>query len=60
MIWNVGGEDNKGEGSNFDGKAVVNGKVRGETSDVQAGGSLYAQGAVAIGSIGNTITGCSI
>jgi hypothetical protein len=60
VIWNVGGALNLGAGTNFAGTAFVNGSVSGATSDVQAGGRLYAQGAVAIGSIGNTITGCSI
>ncbi len=55
VIWNVGGALNLGAGTNFAGTAFVNGSVSGATSDVQAGGHLYAQGAVAIGSIG---TGC--
>jgi len=52
VIWNVGGALNLGAGTQFAGTAFVNGSVSGATSDVQAGGHLYAQGAVAIGSVG--------
>jgi hypothetical protein len=52
VIWNVGGALNLGAGTSFAGTAFVNGSISGATSDVQAGGHLYAQGAVAIGSIG--------
>ncbi len=60
VIWNVGGALNLGAGTNFAGTAFVNGSISGATSDVQAGGHLYAHGAVAIGSIsrGNTSTNC--
>jgi hypothetical protein len=58
VIWNVGGALNLGAGTSFAGTAFVNGSISGATSDVQAGGHLYAHGAVAIGSIGNTITSC--
>ncbi|PKG98527.1 hypothetical protein [Paraglaciecola sp. MB-3u-78] len=52
VIWNVGGALNLGAGTSFAGTAFVNGSISGATSDVQAGGQLFAQGAVAIGSIG--------
>ncbi|MFT6908511.1 MAG: hypothetical protein ACJAS1_005213 [Oleiphilaceae bacterium] len=58
VIWNVGGALNLGAGTEFAGTAFVNGSISGATSDVQTGGHLYAQGAVAIGSIGDTSTGC--
>jgi hypothetical protein len=55
IIWNVGGALNLGAGTSFAGTAFINGSVSGATSSVSCG-NLYAQGAVAIGSIGNDCT----
>jgi hypothetical protein len=51
VIWNVGSALNLGAGTKFAGTAFVNGSVSGATADVCGGGSLYAKGALAIGSI---------
>jgi hypothetical protein len=51
IIWNVGSALNLGAGTQFAGTAFVNGSVSGATSDICGGGSLYAAGTVAIGSI---------
>jgi hypothetical protein len=54
VIWNVGSALNLGAGTKFAGTAFVNGSVSGATADVCGDdGSLYAAGAVAIGSVGN-------
>ncbi|MFT5277108.1 MAG: hypothetical protein ACI97K_001234 [Glaciecola sp.] len=52
VIWNVGSALNLGAGTQFAGTAFVNGSVSGATADVCGDGSLYAAGALAIGSIG--------
>jgi hypothetical protein len=51
IIWNVGSALNLGAGTKFAGTAFVNGSVSGATADITCG-SLYAKGAVAIGSVG--------
>jgi hypothetical protein len=51
IIWNVGSALNLGAGTEFYGTAFVNGSVSGATADITCG-SLYAKGAVAIGSVG--------
>jgi hypothetical protein len=52
VIWNIGSGLNLGAGTKFTGTAFVNGSVSGATADICGNGSLYAAGAVAIGSIG--------
>jgi hypothetical protein len=52
ITWNVGSALNLGAGTTFAGTAFVNGSVSGATADICGNGSLYAKGAVAIGSVG--------
>jgi hypothetical protein len=56
VIWNVGGALNLGAGTEFYGTAYISGSVSGATSTVSCG-NLYANGAVAIGSMGQGV-GC--